>query len=300
MHQKQRQKSSFSFSSLLSINPSSLTVIVMLFVFLVIWGTGALVFLPRIVGDNLFGFFNRGRTTAATTGQEASTAEHNADNQKMAEAAKSNNLQGLYRNRVLEDNNNHLKRKHELTEEKKKLKDKVQNADYNVVVFEPQKLASDSYLPFTSDIKYQVRRCEESAVKSGPFTFCLSNTEQHNTRLLQECGFECVPHLSKAEFVAAMVINDAQDRLGEFWDNALGVKAWFKLFSVIGQHSAKEKFTHVFDAALEDICLQLNVEGGELTYCQSVQNVCGLFKKGPPLLSSKPHSLNNDLYLVMP
>lgn len=264
----------------------------MLFVFLVIWGTGALAILPRIVGDNLFGFVNRGWTTYATTGQEARTAEYNAEAQKLAEDAALNDLKGLYRTQVQQDDIQHAKKKHELKKEKKNLEDEVRNANYNTIVFEPKKLASDSYLSFTSDIKYQVRRCEESAVKSGPFTFCLSNTEEHNTRLLQECGFECVPHLSRAEFDAAMVINEAQDRLGEFWDNALGVKAWFKLFSVIGQHSAKEKFEHVFDAALEDICLQLEVEDGDLNYCQSVRNVCGLFKKGPPLVSDKPHSSN--------
>lgn len=293
MRQEKRQKRSF-LSLLAKFNPSSLTVIVMLFVFLVIWGTGVAYVLPRIVVDNTFGSYNRGLTTWATTGQERNTAEHDAAAQKLAEDAELNNLQGLHRNKVLQDNNKNAKKKHELNQEKKTLENQVQNADYNEVVFEPQVLASDSFSLFTSDIKYQVRRCKESAVKSGPFTFCLSNKEEHNTRLLQECGFECVPHLSKAEFDAAMVINEAQDRLGEFWDNVLGVKAWFKLFSVIGQHSAKEKFKHVFDAALEDICLQLEVDGGDLNYCLSVRNVCGLFKKGLPLLSDKPHSLQSD------
>jgi hypothetical protein len=274
---------SFVFSSFLAkLNPSALIAIlafcfaVMVFFtlcFFGLWNTGV---------SNIFGTVGVAETSVAVRGTEAESAKKVRHVQQLRNTAEVHNAEGQTRNQIQSQTIAHLEDQHKNNQDQVTVQRKIQNADYNEVSKEPRKLASDSYLPFTSEPKYQVKLCEKSALKIGSFTYCLSATEKHEPRPLQDCGFECVPYLSKAEFKSAVDIFEAGNRLDALLSNFeasspnfIGVKAWFKLFSVIGHHNAKVKFTDVFDTQLAVICSFM--EGEELGDFQSVQNVCGLF-----------------------
>lgn len=127
--------------------------------------------------------------------------------------------------------------------------------------------------------------CEYTAVTNGPWTYCLSPQEDRKPISLKQCDFRCVPHLSHAEFRAAMAIYDAEKRWEACNNHLVGVKAWFKLFNVIGHHNAKGMFASVFQRTLEEMCAgAAKIE--ELRKFESVRDVCGPFYKGSTLLLS--------------
>jgi hypothetical protein len=298
LNQQRRSQRSFSVWSLF-VNPTSLTAVlvfifaVMLlftFVFFGLWNTGV---------SNLGGTRGVWNTAAAQRGEEANNAETNREttalqngvtvNREKNKAAIQKKKDDIEAREVLHALH---KKNHDLTQEE-------QGADYNQVSTHATKIEYYSN-PFqlTPDIKYKAATCKISEVKDGSFTYCLSPVENHEPRSREQCGFECVPYLPNPEFKSAMDIYKAKDRKHAFETNSVGVKAWFKLFNVIGHHNAKEKFALVFDLKLESICSAM--EDVELRELESVQNVCGPFyEKPPPLLSDKPFGLNIDLYQVM-
>lgn len=209
---------------------------------------------------------------------KAETEQKQAENQKKKDVLKARRVQ------------------HELDGEEYNLTGEIQNSDYNEVSTAERIESYSNLFQRTPDITYRPATCKISQVKIGAYKYCLSPEEDPKPMTPTKCGFECVPDLSLAEYEAAMVIYNAKDRLGEFYRNFVGVKAWFKLFNVIGHHNAKVKFAQVFDKELGIICSAM--EGRKFSHLESVKNVCGPFYKGStPLLSDKAFS--DDLYLVM-
>ena len=293
-----RRNGWFSFFSRMILNPTSL-IAILAFCFASMVGCALfLLFGWNPLVSNLAGTFGLASESHHTASARAGTAQTAREIQAINDGVRVNHAQNEAKIHKMRDDIDARRALNALHQEDHDLTQEEQGAVYNQVSTHAKKIESSNLFQLTPDITYKAATCKISEVKDGSFTYCLSPVENHEPRSREQCGFECVPHLSMAEFESAMDIYKAENRLGAFSTNSVGVKAWFKLFNVIGHHNAKEKFALVFDLKLESICSAM--KDVELRELESVKNVCGPFyEKPPPLLSDKPFGLNRDLYQVM-
>lgn len=292
MRQEKRQKRSF-LSLLAKFNPSVITaILVFIFAVMVLFTLWFFLGYNTAVG-NVGGTKGVFLTSAHKRGKEANNAEADREITALQNTVTVNDVRNKAANQKFADDIAAREVRQELEEKDYTLTQKEQKSKSNDVST-AERIVSFSYpLQLTPDITYRPATCKISAIKNGAYKYCLSATEDLTPMTPTKCGFECVPDLSYAEYEAAMVIYKAENRLGAFYHNhnSVGVKAWFKLFNVIGHDNAKVKFAQVFDKELGSICSAM--EGRKFSHFESVKNVCRPFYQGQTLqLSSEAHRVH--------